>query len=276
MTDLFYRDGRQLPEDRASRVKPTGRADTFYITETSPCSRCGGQGGAEAWKFTGYTCYRCGGRNSMHFEVRQPKLYTAERLAKLNEAAAKKQAKKDAELKRKADKARREFIAWAKPHGKLIGRILLAGKLRHGEPAPGFLGDLASKLRQRWTLSDRQLEAAAKVLDARAEREAQDEASVHVGEIKDRIEFEGKVEFTTERDGYYGVTTIIKFRSNDGNVFTWFASGVQTYQRGDRVKVRGTVKKHDEYRGVKQTVLSRCVVETFEVVTEDELAEATV
>ena len=26
-----------------------------------PCDRCGGVGGADAWKYTGWTCYKCGG-----------------------------------------------------------------------------------------------------------------------------------------------------------------------------------------------------------------------
>lgn len=26
-----------------------------------PCDRCGGQGGSENWKYTGFTCYKCGG-----------------------------------------------------------------------------------------------------------------------------------------------------------------------------------------------------------------------
>ena len=274
MIDLFYRDGRKLPEDMASRAKPTKRADTFTITESFPCSRCGGQGGSEAWKFTGYTCYQCGGRNSMGYHVRQTKLYTADRLAALRATAEKKAAKKRAEAKRKANAKRREFITWAKPHGKLIGRILLAAKPQ-GDTGE-FITDLAGKLRRHWSLSDKQLAAAAKVLDARENRQRQDAASDHVGQIKDRIEFEGVIEFETDREGYYGTTHILKFRGDDGNVYTWFASGLQDLAKGDRVKVRGTVKKHDEFRGVKQTVLSRCIVEKFAVVTADEAANAEV
>ena len=26
-----------------------------------PCDRCGGMGGSDAWKYTGWTCYKCGG-----------------------------------------------------------------------------------------------------------------------------------------------------------------------------------------------------------------------
>lgn len=271
---LFHRNGTEATESQIAAARPTKRADTFNLDRSEPCSRCGGRGGSEAWKFTGYTCYRCGGQNSMHRERWTDRLYTAERLAKLNEIADRKAAKKAAEFKRKQDKARREFIAWAKPHGPLIGRILLAGKPRNGEPAPGFIGDLASKLRQRRTLSDRQLEAAARTLDAIKKREAEDAASEWVGDIKERREFEIKVLFIIEREGYYGPVDIIKMRDASGNMLTWFATSSHGLRKGDTALIKGTVKKHDEYKGVKQTVLTRCtVLDKFDIVTPDEAAD---
>lgn len=36
-------------------------------TRSGPCIRCGGYGGWKGWP--GFTCYRCGGHNSMHHEV---------------------------------------------------------------------------------------------------------------------------------------------------------------------------------------------------------------
>ncbi len=65
---------------------------------------------------------------------------------------------------------------------------------------------------------------------------------------------------------------IVKMRDGDDNVFTWFASGYQNLKRGDRVSVRGTIKKHDEYQGTKQTILTRCKVTKFEILEADEAA----
>jgi hypothetical protein len=43
-------------------------------------------------------------------------------------------------------------------------------------------------------------------------------------------------------------------------MLTWFASkGV--LQEGDTVLLTGTVKKHDEYNGQKQTIMTRCKTE---------------
>lgn len=61
-------------------------------------------------------------------------------------------------------------------------------------------------------------------------------------------------------DGAYGVTTIIKMLTVGGDCLSWFASGAVDYQRGQEVTVEGTVKKHVEYKGVKETQLTRCTL----------------
>ena len=75
-------------------------------------------------------------------------------------------------------------------------------------------------------------------------------------------------------NGQYGTTHIYRFRSTDGNVFVWFASEgpAEALDLGGldatkRVPVRiegGSVKKHTEYDGVKQTYLTRCKVKVIE------------
>lgn len=52
--------------------------------------------------------------------------------------------------------------------------------------------------------------------------------------------------------------TILKFQTDTGHVFVWFKSGESDLKQGDRVALSGTVKKHDTYRGVPQTVLNYC------------------
>jgi hypothetical protein len=92
----------------------------------------------------------------------------------------------------------------------------------------------------------------------RRERAKATKDSTHVGEIKDRLTLQ---DATVTRincfDGFYGTTFIIGFL-HAGNVFTWFASKAQDIEVGDVVNVTGTVKKHDNYKGTAQTVLTRC------------------
>jgi hypothetical protein len=56
-------------------------------------------------------------------------------------------------------------------------------------------------------------------------------------------------------DGYYGPSHLHKFIDSDGNVFVWTTS--KRLEKGQSYSGKATVKKHDEYRGVKQTVLTR-------------------
>jgi hypothetical protein len=74
--------------------------------------------------------------------------------------------------------------------------------------------------------------------------------------------------------GNYGPTHIYRFRSDDGNVFVWFASegpaetlGLGGLDASKRVAVRiegGSVKNYSEYDGVKHTRLTRCKVKVLE------------
>lgn len=83
--------------------------------------------------------------------------------------------------------------------------------------------------------------------------------SKHVGNVGDRIEFVAKkTECVTSWETMYGHTFLYKFTDESGNVYVWFASGAIRERNG--ITVRGTVKKHDERDGVKQTVLTRCKV----------------
>jgi len=58
----------------------------------------------------------------------------------------------------------------------------------------------------------------------------------------------------------WGATTLLTFADADENVVKWFASGTYEYDLGTVLTLDGTVKKQDEFNGVKQTVLTRCTV----------------
>jgi hypothetical protein len=77
-----------------------------------------------------------------------------------------------------------------------------------------------------------------------------------------RITFTGIVESIRWTDGLYGSTTIYQVRDElSGVIVKWFASTDGLGERkGVRVTFRGTVKAHDEYKGIKSTVLTRCTL----------------
>ncbi len=267
MTQFYFRDGRALSDKHNETVHLGKRGDSGFIEYSGPCSRCGGQGGSQAWAYTGWTCYRCNGRNSMAFETYTPRVYIEEKLAKLVEAENKKEAKRVA-IKEAADAKRfLEFVQWGRDRKNLLGAI---------KDAKGntFLADLARKLLDNMILTERQLEAAATAIERQKQREVEGRASEYVGEVKARFEFEAEVIGVYGTEGFYGHTDIVKFKDLDGNLFTWFASDYTNLERGDRMTIKGTVKKHEEYRGIKQTILARCKYTKFEVMTPDEAAQA--
>jgi hypothetical protein len=91
---------------------------------------------------------------------------------------------------------------------------------------------------------------------AREEKRIETEgSSEHVGQVKDRITVTGTVMSVFEKPGDWGTTFITKILGDDGNVYKWFGSS--DLGRGNRVTGKATVKKHDEFKGVKETVISR-------------------
>uniref|UniRef100_A0AAU3I6Y8 Uncharacterized protein n=1 Tax=Streptomyces sp. NBC_01393 TaxID=2903851 RepID=A0AAU3I6Y8_9ACTN len=77
-----------------------------------------------------------------------------------------------------------------------------------------------------------------------------------------RITFTGIVESIRYIDGLYGSTTLYQVRDElSGVIVKWFASNHALGEStGDRVTFRGTVKEHDEFKGIKSTVLTRCTL----------------
>jgi len=83
--------------------------------------------------------------------------------------------------------------------------------------------------------------------------------SEFVGTIKKRATFPGvKVIFTRIFEGYYGDKQLVKLVDQAGNLLVWWNTGSSVPRLGETYDVTGTVREHDEYQGIKQTVLTRC------------------
>lgn len=82
--------------------------------------------------------------------------------------------------------------------------------------------------------------------------------SQYLGEIGKRLDVVVKeINIVTSWESVYGTTFIYKIVDNVGNILTWKTSVMVP----DEVKsLKGTVKAHSEYRGIKQTELTRCKV----------------
>lgn len=98
-------------------------------------------------------------------------------------------------------------------------------------------------------------------------------SSEFIGNVGDRLTVDiATVKLVNIYDGYYGSTWRYQIVDAQGNVFMWDASNtmwdtvcVEDSPKGEVIEglplqLTGTVKKHDEFRGIKQTWLTRCRV----------------
>lgn len=93
--------------------------------------------------------------------------------------------------------------------------------------------------------------------------------SNHIGIVGERVKM---MKVTCEKlsgfEGAYGFSTIHKMVDENGSDLTWFGTGDSEMKEGETYYVALTIKKHDEYKGRKCTMVNR-----VKVLTEDEIAK---
>ena len=85
-----------------------------------------------------------------------------------------------------------------------------------------------------------------------------DSPSSYVGEIGGRISAHLTITQSRVVSGPYGYSYLYTMKDNGENVYVWFTSSSQELEEGQIYNVTGTIKDHKKFRGVKQTVLTRC------------------
>lgn len=157
-----------------------------------------------------------------------------------------------------AVKEAKEALAWIEAqddsHSSYLHNLKLVCSM--GEVRNWHYGILASLI-PSWNKS----------LAREAERKAKEErekVSCHVGKDGERITFDvASTQVVTSWATDYGLMWLVKFVSTEGNVLMWRASNINCLPDDLELvrKVTGTVKGHDEFRGIKQTFINRCKVE---------------
>jgi len=105
--------------------------------------------------------------------------------------------------------------------------------------------------------------------------------SEYVGEVGKRMDLKLKISRPSYGfDSMYGYMSIMFLADENGNQFTWKTATPIEGEPGDWFDVKATVKNHEEYKGTKQTVLTRVKVvdskpktEGFDI-SENESVEA--
>lgn len=119
------------------------------------------------------------------------------------------------------------------------------------EKTAGIAGGVVASFLKNRTKLAREAQQAKQVAELDNNR--------HLGTVGDKHDFGTvQVNFVRLIDGFYGATTLTKFLTPEGDLIVWFRSGNKSdLQQGQYIKLNGTVKKHDDYKGRKQTVITR-------------------
>ena len=164
------------------------------------------------------------------------------------------------------------------PHdGGVCWKCMGAGKVlsKWIERTPEYQAKLDAKRKAKQEAERERLEAEWAEREAleRAEREAEEAriraekaVSQYVGQIGERIEVKGSYvrSGSWEQKAFNGYGTVTMyahtFKDADGNVFIWKTQNGLSFEYGECIIVKGTVKNHSEYKDQKQTELTRCKV----------------
>lgn len=267
-------------------IKTDKNGTKYYADYT--CDRCGGAGGWEGWRHTGWTCYKCGGTGKQD-KPHIRKEYTDEYAAKLEARRQKKYEKIVAERKAELHEHFAEHLAefGFNADGKLYAVV------------QSNTYDIKDELKAKgarwnswlncWTFSEkhdeyvtaeiewreimREVDAGwldyrgdvdiKTLLKEKTQSDRRANASEYVGNVGDRI----SVNVTLKRVSSWRTKVLwdtvtmfcYRFVDENGNVYVWKTqSGVFMERESESLQLKATIKAHSEYKGEKQTVLTRC------------------
>lgn len=260
---------------RWSYVRTDRNSTRYFIDYT--CDRCGGKGGWEGWP--GFTCYECGGSGRSKGET--IKVYTPEHEAKLaaqRQARAEK-AQKEREAKAIAERSSKlEALGFGKEEDAyVIYRVVgdtfsIKDELKalgcRFKPSVGWYAAAAlddhecQRMEEKEVLTDNifiEWKSIDEVKPLWIEniRRFTESTSEWQGEVGGRLELKLHIDRVFESSYVaWGKTSYMYLMSDsEGNKYKWSTS--KWYKEGEDIHIRATVKEHSEYKGEKQTVLTR-------------------
>lgn len=257
MTTLYFRDGSEF----------TGTPTTFdaakgagTVVQPRACSRCGGTPMVTHPNWAHHNNGRCFDCNGTGINgTTKAKVYTAERLAKINATAAKRNAKRAAARAAAAAVAQAEADAKRDAFEAEHGALLAEAKEYAGRN--DFIADVLAKGVARAEFTEKQAAALRAAVDRIRGADAMRAASRHIGTIGERIAVDGIIErvYTADGFGYGGMPALFHFVTirTDAGAVVYKGSNPPSVEKGARVTFRATVKEHGEYKGEAQTIITR-------------------
>lgn len=125
---------------------------------------------------------------------------------------------------------------------------------------PADLPEDVEPIKLDWSLvgnEDGTLKSDREVTEAIESIIYDEDISEYQGSIGDKIEVFVTVEKAIALDGYYGPSTMHIMRDDDGNCYVW-TTAARSWEIGSEHLIAGTIKDLKQYKGTKQTILTRC------------------
>lgn len=265
----------------------------MYIKIKMPCPRCGATSHYSYNPMDGTRCFKCNGSKYIIQEVRA---YTEKEYTRMQAANERARAKREAEKEAKA----RDLVENAAKYKHEVALKLGFGEdekayLVYGDDTFAIkdkLKELGARFDPtlKWFFSKEvelpegyklcamsfdelynynpqskwaEFKEDAKAIVSRrmAELKGPSTSIYYPGVEKERIRnITAKVDSIRGFEGMYGYTSVYTFTSGD-YVFVWMTSKCDMgLTVGETVDLTGTIKKFDEYMGISQTHLTRCLV----------------
>lgn len=268
----------------------------LYVKVKGTCPRCGGSGHYSYNQMDGTRCYGCQGSG---ISVQTVRAYTEKeynRMQAANERAReKKVAEREAKAKDRIDNAAKykHEAALKLGFGENEKIYLVYGddtyaikdelKKLGGKFDPTFKWFFSKEveLPEGYHLCELAFDEVydynpgskwanfkedAKNIVARkiAELKGPSTSEFYPGVEKERLRnITAKITSIRGFEGMYGYTNVYTFTS-ENYVFVWMTSKSLNVTIGETVDLTGTIKKFDEYMGIKNTYLTRCIVKKIE------------
>lgn len=256
----------------------TDRNGTRYFWDNT-CPRCGGTGHLHGYEYVqGGICFKCEGSGVVE-KPRTIKVYTEAHGAKLKAGREARAQQREVERLEKARASRGEWLSklgfgnedgeWVlymvkgntysiKDELKALGcKFQPSVGWYSAQPLDGyecqrFIEDQVVDKSQEYSIVWKDKS------EIESQKEYEPSTSEWVGEVGERIERVFHFDKLVWRGvGVAGKTSYMWLMSDeDGNAYKWSTSCY--YEEGDAVKLRATIKDHSEYKGTKQTVVTRC------------------
>lgn len=269
---------------------------TQYFHCKDHCLKCGGTGIVKCYiHVNGGECFDCNGSGITEWEEKE---YTPEYEQKLAEQREKRWAKKKAEAMAKAAELNAEFFEknGFTPEGITYFVLGDTYSIKEELKAQGAKWDNVSKhwhmatkpegrevfevsvedmyytdyagvytwnswVRSEWDDPEYYVN---KIQSAEETIKANKSTSQHVGTIGEKISIIVTYKHTASWENGYGgywntgVTNLHTFQDDQGNIYVWKTSNFIEADYGTKLTITGTIKEHSEYKGIKQTALTRC------------------